>query len=143
MARERIPQLFTGLLDRLQGYFEAGRPIGEIPWETIDTSSWTDFQLQVYQAIAKIPHGETRTYSWVAKRVGRSLAPRAVGQALRKNPLPILIPCHRVVSSSQHSIGGFMGIDDPNQPELILKRRLIELEHNYLNPQFPFLTLAS
>ncbi len=91
----------------------------------------------VYRAISQIPHGETRTYAWVAKRVGQGLATRAVGQALRKNPLPILIPCHRVVSSG--TLGGFMGAVDPDEPEMRLKRWLIEVESSWLNPSFGFL----
>ena len=126
------------LFSRFQAYFEHGEPLGAIPWDYIDTTGWTDFQHGVYRASSLIPHGETRPYAWVARRSGQGLATRAVGQALRKNPLPILIPCHRVVSSG-NSIGGFMGINDPNQPEMKFKRFLIDLENRYLNPVFPFL----
>lgn|GEM_PF-372840 len=137
LSRVGIPSVLCELLIRFQSYFESGTPIGELPWEVIDTSQWTDFQMGVYRAIAQIPHGETRTYSWVAKRVGQGLATRAVGQALRKNPLPILIPCHRVVSSG--TIGGFMGAVHPDDPEVRLKCWLIEVESSWLNPKFGFL----
>jgi len=60
----------------------------------------TSFERKVYQAVITIPFGETRTYAWVAKRVGRPGAVRAVGTALRKNPYPFIIPCHRVVKSN-------------------------------------------
>lgn len=60
----------------------------------------TDFQLRVLEETLKIPFGQVRTYSWIAKQIGSPRAIRAVGSALRKNPYPILIPCHRVVKSS-------------------------------------------
>ncbi|MCM2322743.1 MAG: MGMT family protein [Oligoflexia bacterium] len=132
-----VPAHVLNLIERLKRYFRSGDPMGSVPWHLLDRSGWTQFQEQVYQAIAEIPHGETRTYGWVADRVGRSTATRAVGQALKNNPLPILIPCHRVVSVT--SIGGFMGSIDPS-PELDLKRRLQTLEQDYLNPLFPFLS---
>jgi methylated-DNA-[protein]-cysteine S-methyltransferase len=140
LAKVGIPPLLEGLVQRLRLYFEQGEPLGELPWEAISQESWSEFQCGVYRALASIPHGETRTYAWVARRIGKLgklAAPRAVGQALRKNPLPILIPCHRVVSADD--LGGFMGITDPDQPELKLKRWLIELENSYLNPSFSFL----
>ena len=54
----------------------------------------------------KIPEGQVRSYAWVAKKIGCSKAARAVGQAVKKNPFPIVIPCHRVIASDG-SIGGF------------------------------------
>ena len=60
----------------------------------------TDFQLRVLEETLKIPLGEVRTYSWIARRIGLPGAARAVGSALRKNPYPLLIPCHRVIKSS-------------------------------------------
>jgi methylated-DNA-[protein]-cysteine S-methyltransferase len=139
--RVRIPPALCDLIDRIRGYFYQGEPIGKIPWDQIDQSEWTSFQREVYFTIAQIPHGETRTYGWVAKRIGRYAASRAVGQALRKNPLPILIPCHRILSPN--SLGGFMGVVDPRQPELQLKRKLMTLEEQYQSPVFSFLTTSS
>lgn len=132
------PPPILDLVGRLKHYFHCGQPLGTLPWEWIDQSSWTPFQYQVYAWIAKIPHGETRTYGWVAQRIGKGTATRAVGQALKKNPLPIFIPCHRVVAAD--SLGGFMGRTDPSQPELRLKRRLLTLEQSYLNPSFSFMS---
>lgn len=140
LSKGEIPPVLGDLVDRLRGYFENGEPIGEVPWDAIDHRGWSDFQRQVYKALTQIPHGETRTYAWVAKRVGKIAAPRAVGQALRKNPLPVLIPCHRVVAAN--ALGGFMGIVDPDQPELKLKQWLIEVETSYLNPPFSFISPA-
>jgi O-6-methylguanine DNA methyltransferase len=132
------PPVISWLTTSLQDYFSDGVPVGEIPWHLIDESTWTPFQKLVYRKISEIPHGETRTYGWVATRLGNSSAGRAVGQALRTNPLPILIPCHRVVAVS--SVGGFMGTIDPNCSEIRLKQRLIALEEEYVNPLFNFLT---
>ena len=64
------------------------------------------FEKTVYEAVAGIPAGETRTYRWVAKAVGRPRACRAVGNALNKNPYLGAVPCHRVIRSDG-SIGGF------------------------------------
>jgi methylated-DNA-[protein]-cysteine S-methyltransferase len=135
--RVKVPDSVSVLIERIRGYFYRGEPIGPIPWSQLDQTGWTSFQAEVYRAIAEIPHGETRTYGWVASQIGKASAARAVGQALRKNPLPILVPCHRVLSSS--SMGGFLGATDPSLPELQFKRRLLLLEEEYRNPLFSFL----
>jgi methylated-DNA-[protein]-cysteine S-methyltransferase len=135
--RTAIPATVADLIDSLRRYFRQGEPLDALAWDRFDQTQWTPFQREVYRAISAIPHGETRTYGWVSSRMGKFAASRAVGQALRKNPVPILIPCHRVVSAT--SLGGFMGSDDPTQPELQLKKRLISLEEEYRNPIFPFL----
>jgi O-6-methylguanine DNA methyltransferase len=67
-----------------------------------------------------IPCGETRTYGWVAAKVGMSQAARAVGQALARNPLPVVIPCHRVICSNGN-LGGFSASEG-------WKQRLLEIE---------------
>jgi len=121
----------------LKRYFDYGDPLTEVPWELLDQSTWTAFQRGVYRAASEIPHGETRTYGWIARRIGQFGAMRAVGQALRHNRLPILIPCHRVVSTD--SLGGFMGEKDPAHPQLQLKGALLALEEGYRQPLFPFL----
>jgi len=64
------------------------------------------FTKKVYKAVLTIPLGEVRTYKWVAKKIGHPKAYRAVGQALKNNPYPLIIPCHRVVSSSG-ALGGY------------------------------------
>ena len=80
----------------------------------------TPFQKKVWQAIATIPYGETRSYQWIAQKIGNPKAVRAVGQACGANPLPLMVPCHRVVASNG-KIGGFsLGLK--------LKRRLLKLE---------------
>jgi methylated-DNA-[protein]-cysteine S-methyltransferase len=73
----------------------------------VDLSSITDFQRQVLNETIKIPRGHIRTYGEIAKQIGNPKAVRAVGQALRRNPIPIVVPCHRVVASN--GLGGYSG----------------------------------
>ncbi|MBU6376379.1 MAG: methylated-DNA--[protein]-cysteine S-methyltransferase, partial [Bdellovibrionales bacterium] len=133
-----------GVLKSIGQYFKTGEPLedslnlAQRLDEVLDSSSWSAFERKVYLAVLKIPHGETRTYSWVAARAGNPSAGRAVGQALRRNRHLILIPCHRVVSS--HDLGGFMGSDNPEAEELQFKKRLLAWEHSWRNPLFSFLS---
>lgn len=131
------PYGIAALLRDLQGYLRDGAPLLPLHWDLLDTTNLSVFARGVYQAALAIPHGETRTYAWVAKKMGSPLAARAVGQALKKNPFPILIPCHRVVSDK--TIGGFMGTDNPSDLELRFKLWLLDLERSYRSPCFPFL----
>ena len=78
------------------------------------------FQMAVWHALGTVPYGEVITYAELARRLGRPQAARAVGQALGANPIPIVVPCHRVVGSDS-SLGGY-------GPGLVWKRRLLELE---------------
>jgi O-6-methylguanine DNA methyltransferase len=80
----------------------------------------TPFQLKVWNAIAKIPWGETRSYVWLASQAGNPKAVRAAASACGANPVPLIIPCHRVIASNG-GIGGFTGGID-------LKRKLLLLE---------------
>lgn len=85
----------------------------------------TDFQLKVWKEVLKIPLGRTRSYSWIARRIGSPRAVRAVGMALKNNPYPILIPCHRVVQSNG-DIGGYSRGRE-------VKKKLIQLEQQLKN----------
>jgi len=85
----------------------------------------TPFQESVWRAVTKIPYGDTTTYGEIAAAIGRPQATRAVGQAVGANPVPIVIPCHRVVGSSG-SLTGFGG-------GLPLKERLLALEQGSLS----------
>jgi methylated-DNA-[protein]-cysteine S-methyltransferase len=86
----------------------------------VDISHLGTFSKKVLNELRKIPHGETRTYGWLAKKVGKPGAARAVGQALKRNPIPIIIPCHRIIRDDG-TIGGFsMGVN--------IKERLLALE---------------
>ena len=71
-----------------------------------------------------IPIGETRSYQWVARQIGRPKAVRAVGSALRKNPYPLIIPCHRVVKSDG-ALGAYAGKMDGKKAELLAIEKLI------------------
>ncbi len=70
--------------------------------------SLTLFEWKVLKAALQIPLGQTRSYRWVAQKIGRPKAIRAVGQALHKNPYPLIIPCHRVINKDG-SLGGYSG----------------------------------
>jgi len=76
--------------------------------DELDLSRATVFQRGVWQLTRLIPYGETRSYGWVAERLGKAGAGRAVGQALGRNPLPVIIPCHRVVAKDG-GLGGYSG----------------------------------
>ena len=84
----------------------------------------TDFEWQVLRASLTIPLGETRSYKWIANKIGRPKAVRAVGQALRKNPYPLIIPCHRVVKSDG-TLGAYAGKMDGKKAELLAIERII------------------
>ena len=88
----------------------------------IDALPGTDFQHDVWRALIQIPRGETRTYTQVAQMAGHPTAVRAVANAIGKNPLPPIIPCHRVVRSD----GGLGGYSAPGG--VAEKRRLLEAE---------------
>lgn len=85
-----------------------------------------DFAKKVYKAVLSIPFGEVRTYKWVAKRAGRPKASRAVGQILKNNPYPLIIPCHRVVKSSG-CIGGYAWGAGKKKRILDLERQIRDL----------------
>lgn len=87
----------------------------------LSAKKWfTDFQLRVLEETLKIPFGKVRTYSWIARRLHSPQAVRAVGSALRKNPYPLLIPCHRVVRA-EGGIGRYSG-------GKAVKKKLLEFE---------------
>ena len=78
----------------------------------------TSFECQVLKATLSIPLGETRSYQWIAKKIGRPKAVRAVGQALRRNPYPLLVPCHRVIKNDG-TLGGYAGKAGPRKQQLL------------------------
>jgi methylated-DNA-[protein]-cysteine S-methyltransferase len=88
--------------------------------DKLDWSGVSSFRRDVWQATHTIPYGETRSYGWVAEKVGRSKAARAVGQALAANPIPIVVPCHRVIGSGGNLTGFTGGLE--------MKRRLLKME---------------
>ncbi|BCB95571.1 hypothetical protein JZK55_04930 [Dissulfurispira thermophila] len=95
--------LFFSLFNELDSYFNGDSKQFN---QEIKFIKGTDFQHKVWLALKEIPYGETRSYKWIAEKVGSPKATRAVAQALKKNPLPIILPCHRVIASDG-SIGGY------------------------------------
>ena len=118
---------FADLVYRLQGYFRGENPSFT---ETLDLSGSTPFQHAVWEGARRIPYGETRSYGELAEEIGRPGAGRAVGQAMSRNPVAIVIPCHRVVASGG-KLGGFGN-------RLDLKWSLLSLEaDDGLPPDYP------
>jgi len=97
--------LFADLHVRLERYFD-GEQV-DFP-DRLDLSGASPFKNEVWNEARSIPYGQTRSYKWIAKRIGQPNAVRAVGQALGANPVPIIIPCHRVLRSDGN-LGGFSG----------------------------------
>ncbi|OAI41111.1 hypothetical protein AYO38_04570 [bacterium SCGC AG-212-C10] len=96
----------------------AGEALDTYP---VDLPECSPFQRDVWLALRDIPRGETRSYSWLARHVGRPDSARAVGAAVGANPIPLWLPCHRVVATdgTLHGFGG----------GLAMKQALLELEH--------------
>ena len=88
----------------------------------LDFSGSTNFQRMVWSETAKIPYGENRTYLFIAEKIGRKNSARAVGNALGKNPFPVVIPCHRVLRADK-TLGGFTAAGG-----ILLKEKLLKLE---------------
>ena len=100
----------------------AGRPLKALP--PIDLSSGTQFQQRVWHTLRKIPRGRTWSYAQVAQAIGNPKAVRAVGGACGANPIPVFVPCHRVVAANS-CLGGFSG--GLNWKRALLKREGISL----------------
>jgi methylated-DNA-[protein]-cysteine S-methyltransferase len=111
------PDAFPDLVERLKEYYRGGKVA--FP-DKLDLTGATPFQRAVWIAAQRIPYGKTRSYRWIAERIGKPQAARAVGQALGRNPLAIVVPCHRVVASGS-GLGGFGG-------GLKMKRQLLRRE---------------
>lgn len=100
----------------LDEYFMGRRETFDLPF----TPCGSPFMLRVWKELCSIPYGSTASYKEIAIRIGSSQSARAVGGAIHRNPLPLLIPCHRIIGSDG-SLTGFA-------PGLELKRRLLDLE---------------
>lgn len=105
---------------QIQEYFRGERRDFAVPLDV----EGTPFQREVWTALVAIPYGVTESYAGLAERVGRPGAARAVGGANGRNPVPIVVPCHRVINASG-SLGGYGG---PGDAGLAMKRWLLNLE---------------
>ena len=101
----RSPRRFEDLMARLKAYF--GGHKAAFP-DRLDLSGATSFQRKVWEIARLIPYGETRSYTWVAEQIEQPRAVRAAGQALARNPLPIIVPCHRALTSNG-KLSGYSG----------------------------------
>lgn len=114
-------RLLNDLVEALRRYF-AGQPVEfDVP---LDLRGASRFEAAVWRACQKVAYGQCVTYKQLAERVGRPNAARAIGMAMRRNPWPIVVPCHRVVRSD----GGLGGYSGPGGPDF--KLRLLEMERN-------------
>jgi len=111
------PDSLNSITQRFQDYYSGKKVV--FP-DALDFSGATTFQRQVWQTAQLIPHGETRSYGWIAKQIGKPRSARAVGQALGKNPFLVVVPCHRVIAGDG-TLGGF-GCGLP------AKKKLLKLE---------------
>lgn len=105
------------------GYYLSGKRV-DFSNFYLDLSGATDFQKKVWQKIREIGYGGVKTYKWVARRLGDKRRARAVGQALKRNRVLILIPCHRVIASDG-TLGGFSA-------GLKLKKELLDIESHLI-----------
>ncbi|MBI2953714.1 MAG: methylated-DNA--[protein]-cysteine S-methyltransferase [Chloroflexi bacterium] len=107
-AAQGISDLVARLAEKIAAYFEGSRVAFDEP---IDLAEVSNFDRQVLEMTREIGYGEVRSYAWVAACIGRPRSARAVGQALHRNPVPIIIPCHRVVASNGELRGFRWGIE--------------------------------
>jgi methylated-DNA-[protein]-cysteine S-methyltransferase len=106
---------------QLDEYFQGKRTTFSLPFKL----TGTPFQLAVWKELQNIPYGQTTSYKEIAQKIDKPKAYRAVGMANNKNPLPIIIPCHRVIGSNGKLIGYAGGLN--------LKNYLLELEKSHTN----------
>lgn len=117
----------TALLNQagqqLQRYLTGNGKTFELPLDPVGT----EFMQKVWQSLLAIPYGETRTYAEIAQSTGNRKACRAVGMANHRNPIPLIIPCHRVIGADGKLVGYGGGLE--------IKAYLLELEKHYSNSE--------
>jgi methylated-DNA-[protein]-cysteine S-methyltransferase len=121
-AESAPPQVMKRVIARLVSLLESGQ--GNFDEVELDLEGVTDFQKRVYEEARRIPPGATCSYGELAQRLGKPGAARAVGMALGRNPLPLLIPCHRVLAAGG-ALGGFTA-----HGGVALKKRLLVIERS-------------
>jgi methylated-DNA-[protein]-cysteine S-methyltransferase len=128
---EPVPESVTRAIVALQHYFE-GREL-DLRDVALDLDRVSPFHRRVYEAARSISWGQTASYGMLARQVGAPGAARAIGQALARNPMPIIIPCHRVIASGR-KVGGFSAFGGA-----VTKARLLALEGIRLAAPAPLL----
>jgi methylated-DNA-[protein]-cysteine S-methyltransferase len=118
---DEAPERDDGVARQLDEYFAGKRTVFDLP---LDLRQARDFGRAVLDELARVPYGELTTYGTLAARAGRPRAARAVGTVMNRNPVPIVLPCHRVVGSTGSLVGYAGGLDR--------KRTLLELEGSLL-----------
>jgi len=113
---ERSPGRFATTREQLEQYFAGERESFDLPLEL----RGGEFELSVWNALLEIPYGQTRSYGQIARRIGHPSAARAVGLANGRNPIALIVPCHRVIGADGRLTGYGGGLER--------KRRLLELE---------------
>ena len=108
--------LLKEAIKQLNEYLDGKRTLFDLPLEP----KGTEFQKKVWNALKEIPFGETRSYGEIAKIIGNEKASRAVGMANNKNPIAIIVPCHRVIGANGKLVGYAGGLD--------IKEKLLKLE---------------
>lgn len=112
-------ELSDRVFEQIYEYLEGKRRKFELPI----AFKGTEFQEKVWNALLEIPYGETASYGQIAQKIGHPKAYRAVGNANNKNPISIVIPCHRVIGANQNLVGYASGLE--------MKKFLLELEKNH------------
>ncbi len=118
LPTQKIPTPLQPVVAQLEEYFAGQRKSFDV---LIDYSSLPAFQADVLKIVCTIPYGRTRSYAQIARYLDKPKAARAVGQANRSNPLPILIPCHRVIGKKGDLTGYALGLE--------MKKKLLQLEN--------------
>lgn len=112
--------ILTEARRQIDEYFRGDRLVFDLPLDVEGTA----FQREVWGALAEIPYGETESYGQLAERVGRPGAARAVGGANGRNPIPLVVPCHRVIGAN----GTMVGYGGPSEDGIAIKRWLLRHE---------------
>lgn len=118
-AQPPATPLLREAVRQLEEYFSGRRREFQLPLHL----KGTEFQKRVWQALQEIPYGETRSYSQIAEQIGNPKAVRAVGMANHRNPIMVIVPCHRVIGKNQSMTGYACGIE--------VKEALLHLEGNH------------
>ncbi|HHU28423.1 TPA: methylated-DNA--[protein]-cysteine S-methyltransferase [bacterium] len=118
-AEIKLTNLIQETFDQLDDYFKGKRKEFDIKIKLKGTS----FQQKVWEELVRIPYGSTLSYKDIATKIGNMKASRAVGRANNKNPIPIIVPCHRVIGKNGKLVGYAMGLE--------IKQMLLDLENKY------------